>query len=207
LEDDCVPHPSFFRFCDELLEKYGDDERIMVVSGNNFQCGRRRTKDSYYFSLYPHCWGWATWRRAWQHYDHEMKLWPIIRDTYWLKDILREDHAVKYWTNNFEAVYEERINSWASRWVLSCWLQNGLTILPNINLVSNIGFGPNATHTTETNWQANLPVEAMDFPQSHPAFVVPNRQADQFTQTTLFGSAVDVKTRIKRKIKKLISLG
>src|SRR3954453_1153033 len=69
LEDDCLPHPSFFRYCAELLERYRDDERVMMISGDNFQGGRRRTPDSYYFSRYVHSWGWATWRRAWQHFD------------------------------------------------------------------------------------------------------------------------------------------
>jgi hypothetical protein len=73
LEDDCLPHPSFLPFCEDLLDKYQDDQRIMTRSGNNFQFGRKRTEYSYYFSRYTLIWGWATWRRAWQHYDAEMK--------------------------------------------------------------------------------------------------------------------------------------
>jgi hypothetical protein len=84
LEDDCLPDPSFFRFCDELLDRYRDDERVMAISGDNFQLGRRRTRYSYYLSRYNHCWGWATWRRGWQHYDHRMQLWPLVRDGGWL---------------------------------------------------------------------------------------------------------------------------
>ena len=80
LEDDCLPHPSFFRFCEELLVKYRDDERIAQIGGVNFQSGRRRTNYSYYFSRYAHIWGWATWRRAWRHYDVALKAWPLIRD-------------------------------------------------------------------------------------------------------------------------------
>ncbi len=84
LEDDCIPHPTFFRFCKELLTRYRDDQRVMMISGDNFQMGRNRTPYSYYFSRFFHCWGWATWRRAWRHYDIDMELWPSLRDGSWL---------------------------------------------------------------------------------------------------------------------------
>ena len=80
MEDDCLPHPTFFRFAEELLDRYRDDRRMMSISGQNVQFGRKRTDYSYYFSRYTHCWSWASWRRAWQHYDLDMKLWPEIRD-------------------------------------------------------------------------------------------------------------------------------
>lgn len=197
-EDDCLPHPSFFRFCDELLEKYRDDERIMAISGDNFQFGRKRTQDSYYFSRYPHCWGWATWKRAWQHCDIDLKLWPIVRDHGWLRDILADPWAVCYWTGKFQATYEGRINSWAFCWTLACWLQNGLTILPNANLVSNIGFTAGGTHLqNQRDPFAQLPTVDMSFPLQHPAFIVRNDQADRFTQAGMFG----LRARLLRKIK------
>jgi hypothetical protein len=84
LEGDCLPHPTFFRFCEELLETYRDDERIGMISGDNFQFGRKRGDASYYFSRYNHIWGWASWRRAWQHYDRNMAIWPKFRDDHWL---------------------------------------------------------------------------------------------------------------------------
>ncbi|AFZ36681.1 methyltransferase FkbM [Stanieria cyanosphaera PCC 7437] len=183
LEDDCLPHPTFFRFCEELLDYYRDDRRIMVISGDNYQLGRKRTNYSYYFSRYNHCWGWASWRRAWQHYNLEMKLWPQIRDDNWLQSIIEEPHTAKYWQKIFQNVYEDKINSWAFRWTFACWLQSGLTVLPNVNLVSNIGFGSESTHTTKAkNIFANLAVEEMDFPLQHPPFVIRDAQADRFTQ-------------------------
>ncbi|OUL18641.1 hemolytic protein HlpA-like protein, partial [Nostoc sp. T09] len=137
LEDDCLPHPTFFEYCEELLDKYRHDQRIMTISGNNFQFGRRRTEDSYYFSRYPLIWGWATWRRAWQRYDLEMKHWVAIRDSNWLQDILDDSVAVRYWTKIFQNCYLGKIDVWDFLWTLTSWLQNGLTILPNVNLVSN----------------------------------------------------------------------
>ncbi|MBW4686912.1 MAG: glycosyltransferase family 2 protein [Komarekiella atlantica HA4396-MV6] len=203
LEDDCLPHPTFFQFCDELLDKYRDDNRIMVVAGNNFQYGRVRNQDSYYFSRYNHCWGWATWRRAWQHYDHQMKLWPKIRDENWLKDILLDLSAVKFWQSIFQYTYEEKINSWAYVWTFSCWIQNGLSILPNVNLVSNIGYSLEATHTVKNyNDFANMPVEAIDFPLQHPLFMIRNSPADLFTQRNNFYDS-RISVVLQQKIKHL----
>jgi tetratricopeptide (TPR) repeat protein len=185
LEDDCLPHPTFFRFCEELLERYRHNEQVMVISGDNFQFGRKRTEYSYYFSRYNHCWGWATWRRAWGHYDNEMKLWPEVRDGNLLGDILQDTQAVSYWSYIFQSVYGG-FSSWAYPWTFSCWIHNGLTILPNVNLVSNIGFGQEATHTTVINTFANLPTEALSFPLQHPPFVIRDAQADDFTEQIMF---------------------
>lgn len=188
VEDDCLPHPTFFRFCQELLEQYRDDKRIMAISGDNFQFGRSRTEYSYYFSIYNHCWGWATWRRAWQYYDVDMKLWEKTKNEALLTNILANPFALQYWTSKFEQTYQESMNTWDYQWTLACWLQNGLTILPNINLVANTGFGANSTHTKSyTSPFANMSTEAVKFPLQHPPFVFPNRKADDFTQRKKFG--------------------
>ena len=185
LEDDCLPHPTFFRFCEELLERYRDNERVMAISGDNFQWGRKRTDYSYYFSRYNHIWGWASWRRAWRLYDLEMKIWPEVRDGNWLKDILQDSDAVNYWTKIFQGVYEG-FNTWDYPWTFACWIHNGLTILPKVNLVSNIGFGAEATHTKSVSKFANMPTEEMSFPLQHPPFMIRDSQADEITETTIF---------------------
>ena len=183
LEDDCLPHPSFFPFCEELLERYGADERVMHISGSNFQFGQRRTPYSYYFSRYNHGVGWASWRRAWQHFDVEMKLWPEVKERGVLKDILEEAQAVSNWTRAFQRVYDKQVDSWAYCWTFACWVQSGLSILPQVNLLSNIGFGPDSTHTKNPRSRfANMPVEALEFPLRHPPFVVRDGVADRLTQ-------------------------
>jgi hypothetical protein len=183
LEHDTLPTPTFFRFCEELLEKYRDDERIMMISGCNFQFGNQRTEDSYYFSRYVHCWGWAGWRRAWQSYDVNMALWPKIREGGWLNDILDTNTGTEYWNRFFDATYHGYIDTWDYQWVFACWAQNGLSIMPNVNLVANIGFGSEATHTgNKASKVANLPMTAIDFPLEHPAFIVRDALADKFTQ-------------------------
>ncbi|MBT9168466.1 MAG: hypothetical protein DDT22_00506 [candidate division WS2 bacterium] len=186
LEDDCLPHPTFFHFCEELLERYSDDERIMMISGDNFQFGRKRTQCSYYFSRYNHIWGWASWRRAWKHYDVNMKLWPEIRDGKWLDDIFCNKNTVRYWRKIFENVYQGKIDTWDYQWTFACWVQGGLSILPNSNLISNIGFGPNSTHTTEESEFSNMQIEPVNFPVNfplvHPSFILRDGLADIFTE-------------------------
>ncbi len=203
LEDDCLPHPTFFRFCQELLTKYRDDQRVFVISGDNLLFGRKRTNYSYYFSRYNHCWGWATWRRAWLDYNGDMKIWPEIKNGNWLKDILGHSDAVRYWSSIFQRVCENEIDSWAYAWIFSCWIQNSLTIIPSVNLVSNIGFGPGATHTKGKSPFANMAVAAMDFPLRDPPFIVRDAKADDFVQRTHF----HVPNIFLRIIKRLLMKG
>ena len=205
LEDDCLPDLSFFRFCEELLERYRDDQRIMTISGDNFQFGHQRTQDSYYFSRYNHCWGWATWKRAWKYADIEMKCWPQVREQKLLQLILDNDKDAKYWESILQDSYEFKIQSWDYRWTFSAWLQNGLTILPNDNLISNIGVGEGATHTASTkNPWINLPTQAMNFPLQHPEFIIRDSVADAFTQSTMYDPSLGF--RIKRKLEWLATL-
>jgi hypothetical protein len=204
LEDDCVPDPTFFRFCEELLEYYRHDQRIMVISGNNFQFGKKRTDYSYYFSVYPHCWGWATWRRAWRFYDETMKLWPEIQYSRFLEYIFRDYQEAKYRYKIFQNTYEDKINSWAYRWAFSCFIQSGLTILPNHNLIDNIGFGAEATHTiTGKNCLVNYQKEDMSFPLQHPPFVIRHLDADTFTWENLYKPQTSLWFKMRSMFSKL----
>jgi hypothetical protein len=122
LEDDCIPHPSFFKYCEELLEKYADDERVMMISGDNFQSGNMRTRYSYYFSIFTHIWGWATWRRAWNYFDYTISLWPEIKNTYLLKNFFNNPIHINYWETLFDKVYNDKFKTyWDYQWLLSCW--------------------------------------------------------------------------------------
>lgn len=205
LEDDCLPHPSFFRYCEELLDYYRHDSRIMTISGDNSPLGYRRTDDSYYFSIYPRTWGWATWRRAWQNYDIQMKKWPQVRDNNWLKDILHDDYSVKVWTEIFQSTYEGKpgFDTWDYQWTLASWMANGLSIIPNGNLISNLGFNQDATNTKDIySLRSNLPTTAMQFPLKHPAFMIQDTQADVFSQKNVYNPHSFL-TRVKNKIKKI----
>ena len=202
LEDDCLPHPTFFRFCEELLETYRNDERIIVISGQNVQFGRKRNDYSYYFSRYNHCWGWASWARAWKHFDFEMKLWPEIKAENLLRDILIDPEAVKCWSEIFQSTYEGHTDSWANRWTFAAWVNSKLSILSSVNLISNTGFGLESTNTdNEQSPHSNLAIKGIQFPMKHPPYVIRDAQADRFTQKTLFNYLSTVK-KIKARIER-----
>lgn len=187
LEDDCLPAPSFFYFCHTLLEHYRHDERIMHISGNNFQAGLSRTDYSYYFSKYNHIWGWASWRRAWKHFDRNMKTWTEFNKLGMMNFVCESPHEQTYWTNIFDQMFvESRPDTWDYIWTYTCWFQNGLSILPNSNLVSNIGFGSDATHTLGESPYARLSTTNI-WEISHPPFVVRHRDADIYTFNYVFG--------------------
>jgi hypothetical protein len=204
LEDDCLPHPTFFRFCEELLVKYRGDQRVGMISGDNFQFGQTRNHDSYYFSKYTHIWGWATWRDKWQTcYDVELKKWPLVRDGNWLQDVLSVRAMVLEWTKIFENVYSGKIDTWDYQWVFANLVQGRVNIMPNVNLISNIGFGrPDATHTLEHSDEADIPTCSMIFPLTHPCLIVANQVADNFEYRKL--SSKRLYNRVKKIFKVLI---
>jgi hypothetical protein len=180
LEDDCLPEQSFFRFCEEMLIRYRDDERVGMVSGGNLQFGRRRGDSSYYFSRYTHIWGWATWRRAWQHYDRDIEQWPAFRQEGWVQQLFDRPGEKLYWEHSFELVHEGKLDTWDCSWTFASLLRGMLQIVPNVNLISNIGFGADATHTHVVGEHANMPTAPIDFPLVHPQFVLANTEADRF---------------------------
>jgi hypothetical protein len=205
LEDDCLPDQTFFPFCEELLEKYRFDHRINSISGNNVQFGRKRTNYSYYFSVYNHSWGWATWRRAWQNYDLYIKLWKEIQQTNYLQNILIDSEAVGYWSRIFESVYENPLGiTWDYQWLFTNWMQNSLTIIPNRNLVTNIGFGVDATHCIDSGNSKydNMSVSQIYFPLKHPPYIIRDLKADRFTQGTMFKETQIQK--LKHYVKKIL---
>jgi len=170
LEDDCLPHPSFFRYCDELLDKYRLDTRIMSINGSNVGSDEL-ISSGYRFSRRPHIWGWATWKRAWRHYDVDMTLWPRLRGTTWLLDLVGREMPAAHWRSAFDDTWAGKVNTWDYQWFFSILAQGAFVISPDVNLVSNIGFGVGATHTTSVEHPcANMPVGEMRFPLQHPSF-------------------------------------
>lgn len=188
LEDDCVPHPTFFRFCEEMLDRYADDERVMHVAGSNLARAPLDTPYSYLFSLHNIGWGWATWRRAWRYFDPTVRMWEELRQTSWLPGLVRDPRGVRHWTEQFDRAYERRgdVSYWDYQWTFACWANSGLSIVPRTNLVSNVGCGPDGTHTL---WDAdpagNVPVAEMAFPLTHPPRVLAARAWDEALVTGL----------------------
>jgi hypothetical protein len=202
LEDDCLPNPSFFRFCQEMLDRYRDDERVAMISGDNFLFGTKIIPDSYYFSRYMHIWGWASWRRAWKDYDVEIAAWPAVRRSGLIENLFRSQVERDYWHKAFDGVFDGRIDTWDYQWVLSCWLQSRLAIMPEVNLISNIGFGPAATHTTGTSVYSDMATRTIGFPLRHPRQVCPNVTADKITGGGQFTTSLY--RRVVNKIKGMV---
>ena len=171
LEDDCVPDVTFFRFCQELLEKYRDDNRVFTIGGSNHD-HLEPFEESYAFANRFECWGWATWRRAWKFFDITMKQWLTLKQEKYLKNIFRK-HDRTYLANEFQLTYEEQINSWAYRYWVNCLANHGLHIVPRMNLVRNIGFEPGGTHTSFPTIYHLYMDEPLEFPLTHPEIMSP----------------------------------
>lgn len=184
LEDDQVPDSTFFQFCAEMLEKYRHDERVMSISGSNALQYYKKSyrKDSYYFLSVPSVWGMATWRRAWKYYDPNVTRWPEVRDTKLLYKTLPSSASAFYFSQKFQKYYEHKINSWDGQWVFACLANKGLSIYPNRNLISNVGFNDtDAFHgVSEDSLWGNLATEPMPFPLIHPPKVEVNKVWDEY---------------------------
>lgn len=182
LEDDCLPNQSFFSFCDNLLEHYRNDNRIGHISGNNFQDGLIRDKGSYYFSKFAHIWGWATWRRAWKAYDVNFTDYPAFISSNQFSNIGFSKKEEAFFRKKITLINDGVMNTWDFQWLFTLWHQHMLSITPQVNLVSNIGFGDvNATHTSGNNFLLNNVGTNEINRIIHPAFFTPNKKADSYT--------------------------
>lgn len=178
LEDDSYPNQSFFKFAEEMLKKYKHDDRIMHISGNNFQRGAKRDKYSYYFSRYPFIWGWATWKRAWNKYDIKTKIYPEIKQKGYMKDLWENKFERNIMKKNLNAVHYKNFDTWDYQWEFTLAVNNGLSIVPNENLVTNIGMVPDSTHMTILDKERSLPTKELEFPLRHPPFVIRDKKSD-----------------------------
>lgn len=182
LEDDTLPVPAFFRFCEEMLDRYRNDERIWVVLANNLMDDwPAPTEGDYYFSAhgYGAPWGWASWRRAWSYYDVEMSQWPALKKSSTLKDFFLNADEERDVHEMFDRVHDGRMNSWSYQLDITRIANHGLNIIPNTNLVDNIGFGDDGTHTTSLADPRNKrTARDIAFPLTHPRFVMPDKQRD-----------------------------
>jgi hypothetical protein len=184
LEDDCVPDPSFFFFCEELLARYRDDQRVMMIVGTNYMGDRTGYPYSYFFSRYFPIWGWATWKRAWQGYDVEIKAWRRDVGPTQLADLVPNRIALRYIEYGLDMTQRDALDTWDFQWIFRCVFEHGLAIVPKSNLVTNIGtVGAHASGRSRTQFQATFPVSNE---LRHPGFVFPDREYDHF----IFGKII-----------------
>jgi hypothetical protein len=190
LEDDVLPTPTFFQYCDELLEKYREDERVGMITGCNLISHYFKAAESYFFSRYNHIWGWASWRRAWQHYDVAMADWPVWRDGRGLEQMSAGNPLfAAYWRPIFNAVHEGKVDTWDYQWTFACWRHGSLAAMPAFNQTRNLGFGADATHTTkaEPAYVVSSRVHPLAFPLLHPDPVARDLRADALIDSKVFG--------------------
>lgn len=208
LEDDVLPHPSFFTYCEELLTKYRYEEKIALISGNNLISNHYSPDESYFFSHYANIWGWATWKRVWLHFDVNIKNWPNWRDQGGLKSISDNYPFFEaYWIDMINAVYKGKIDTWDFQFFYTCWYLNAFSIVPKSNLTFNLGFGQNATHTT-----GNVPlcviesqVKELSFPLHHPNGITRQNTADILINKHVYH--IGFFTIIKWKVRRIPILG
>jgi hypothetical protein len=211
LEDDCLPRPSFFMFCEELLKRYRDDERVMMIGGRYHQyrmsAWSRRFQHSYAFAYSHTNWGWATWKRAWQHFDMEVRQWQELRDTRWLYDMFGDHRVVDFWSGIFDEAYAggREAHFWDYQWTFACFARRGLAILPRTHMVTNLGFGPEATHTRRLDPERELGAlltSDMAFPLTHPPDVVRNEALDRLTSAALVDRRPrGLRSRVRRRLR------
>ena len=209
LEDDTVPNMDFFRFCKEMLIKYKEDERFGMIGGHN-AIDKENCSDTYYFSKYVQTWGWATWRRAWNGYDYGISLWNKLKNTNFIYSIFPE----KYIADNYKHIFDQMLDCpkdiWDYQWLFHNLVNDRKTIMPCCNLVSNIGFSSDATHTFDENSPvSNLPHGKLSFPLKHPiSFIADNAKDRAFLdlqitkpkQKSIFYRAIRKCYRIAKKI-------
>lgn len=212
LEDDCLPTLSFFRFCDELLERYADEEKIFMISGWSALDFAKNTstqtlhpkaqlQEDYFFSKYPHIWGWASWARAWQKYQLEFIDFESEFNTL---DNFCSVRERRYWHKIFKAYSQGKIDTWDYPFVYSMWKHNGLSIYPKNNMITNIGFNrDDATHTTGESKFATMPSYELVFPLKHPRSTKINKKLDIANFEIIFDMP-PLHTRIQRKLKKIL---
>ena len=205
LEDDILPDLSFFPFCQGLLERYRHDTRIGVIAANNHQRSAPADDSSYRFSIYSHCWGWASWRRAWRCNDPDLAGWPAFRGGGWLQQLGGSAFA-KVWGGWLEALDAGRIDTWDMVWQFSCWQQGLLTVIPEVELVENIGFSSEATHTIDEASPLGAR-GAIAFPLRHPAVIQADRQRDADTFRRLYWRSPWGELRRKLRKARRLALG
>lgn len=187
LEDDCLPDLSFFAYCAELLKHYRHDERVWHISGDHFH-HHQIGSATYYFSQIPHIWGWATWRRAWRHYDIAMPDFPSFASSQILNQLFPTYLSRLFWLDVFHKNYLGLDNGWDFQWSYALMRHQALAINPNTNLISNIGFGAGAAHASQaTSPHANLPTQSISLPIRHPRLIIADKQADEFIMRNNFG--------------------
>jgi len=190
LEDDCMPELSFFGFCSELLEMYKADDTVFLISGTNMQNGYRRGNASYYFSNYPLTWGWASWRRAWSQFRYDVPDFEMAFSSGVLDHAFQSSKEKLYWKNKIKMVESNKKNIWDYKRFYAIWKNKGIAIVPNTNLIINIGFVNSGTHAFLIDSRREpSSLNSIRFPLKHPLKII-DREADQYIFRNAFSHSI-----------------
>ena len=200
LEDDCLPDISFFRFCEELLSTYKNNEKVMMVTGDNFLSVKKFTNDSYFFSKYAFIWGWATWKRAWLKYDDHMSSYTNFSHSGNMTSSFSNIIERFFWRTAFNNKYYGYREGWDTKWIYALISNGGISVIPNNNLITNIGMRADAT--TTKGFDKNMYVESssISFPLNHPNSLYRNTKFDKLVFKKVFLSEVTIKSVLNNYI-------
>ncbi len=160
LEDDCIPGNDFFNFCEYNLKKYKNNDKIMQISGNNFLLNDELCEASYYFSTINDIWGWATWKRAWDHYKIDISDYNYKKDYKMLLNYYKNKNIVKWMKKYFDNSIRKENDIWSTQWTYAMIKADGITIVPKVNLVKNIGFDRSGTTKDNFSFKIYSEIEA-----------------------------------------------
>lgn len=179
LEDDCLPDPSFFQFCEEMLDLYEYDKRVFSITGHNHLGAWKTKRQDYHFSYYFNCWGWATWKRVWELYDVDMKAWMETEVKERVRDVIADERQFVNRAKLLDLTCAGKVDTWDYQFFFLCLMQSGFTITPSTNLISNIGFGEDATNTKNRNDnRIENKINSLTFPIRHPLSITVDREYD-----------------------------
>lgn len=204
LEDDCLPSQSFFLFCDKLLNRYKNDFRIWHIAGTStLSSDILLNNDSFYFSNFNHIWGWASWANRWEMYDRDICLFNEFIKMNYIENITKNTLLQKFWISNFKSVFNKKFDTWDYQWYFTTWINRGISIIPTVNLVSNIGFSEDATHTLDIkNKLSNMERYEIDLNLVYPKIIMPNTIYDNYNANFLFG--LNYYNYLRNELKKII---
>jgi hypothetical protein len=201
LEDDCVPNSTFFYFCQNLLHKYREVKKISLISGDGRGTLNLNLNSDYSFTRYPLIWGWATWKRVWDLYDVDIKLWPIYKKNL-IKKLSYNKNTQRFWIKNFNFLYNNKIDTWDFQLFFLLLKTDTLCIIPRYNLIRNIGFGEDATHTKKIdNFIVEMKLINISNYLKHPEIIITNVRVDSYFEKNVFYE-YSLFNRVLNKLKK-----
>jgi len=208
IEDDVIPNYSFFSFCAELLEKYKNEYRVAMISGINLISPWKEEEASYFYALMGGIPGWATWRRAWEKFEYSLQEWKTEDSKKSIKKLLSNKRAFNHFEKYFNDFSEtERADVWDYQWLFARWNPGACSIVPAVNLIENIGFGPDATHTvTPDHPQSSIKAGTINFPLRHRSYMIDKTYDRIIFNTFIRETSPGIINKSKQLVKKFLKM-